>query len=138
PEGDVAQHGQPRKQCRLLEHHAAVETGLLDPLAVEPHLAGNRLHQSGDDPQEGALAASGRAEHAQEFVARDRDLEILKCARPTVLPLIGVADAARLDDEVRRWGYAWRGRGRSRKHVITSIYSITWNAISLSSHRSSC
>src|SRR5207244_12825960 len=79
----------------------------------------DRLHQSGDDAQERTLAAPGGAEHAEEFVARDRDLEVLERTHPAVLPLIGVVDAIRLDDEVRQRDWARSGRGRSRTHGAT-------------------
>ena len=80
-ESDIAQRREPGKQRRLLKHDAAVEPGLFDPLAVEPHLAFDRLHQAGDDAQERAFAAAGGTEQAEEFVARDGDLEILRARR---------------------------------------------------------
>jgi hypothetical protein len=84
-----------------LKNDAAIEPGSLDALAAELNGALERFHQSGDDAQERALAASGRAEEAKELVSRNGDLETFERAHPAVLPFVGMIDAGRLDREAR-------------------------------------
>jgi len=65
-EGDILEHGQVRHERVLLIHHAAFGAGPLDGLAKDLCLtACGRMvwPQTGDDPQHGGLAATGRTDH---------------------------------------------------------------------------
>ena len=76
PEVDVVADGQPGKAGVLLEDHAdAVGDLAADRLAFERHLAARRHRQSGDQLQQGGLAAAGRADHGEELALAQLEVE---------------------------------------------------------------
>jgi hypothetical protein len=62
-----------------------------------------RLHEAGDDAQERAFPAAGRAEKAKKLVPGNRDFEPFERTHPAVLSFVGMANTARLDHEERWW-----------------------------------
>jgi len=56
---DVAQHVEPGKQGRSLEHDTYLVTWFGDDPIVDSHLPLCRLQQAGDQPQQGGFAAAG-------------------------------------------------------------------------------
>ena len=68
---DVAARGEPREQRRLLEHQRGAGVAGVDGArarAVEP----------GDDVEQRALAAAGRAEQAHELARRDVERDVVE------------------------------------------------------------
>ena len=75
----VAEHGEMRKHRVALEHHAAIRPGLGGKRrAVEQHFALRRPFLAEDEPQERALARSGRTDHRQEAAALQFDVDALQ------------------------------------------------------------
>ena len=75
---DVLDHGAPVEQPGLLEGHAVllVEPGLGGRLAVDPDVAGRRLDEVGDQPQQRRLAAPRRPDQADELAGRDGEVDV--------------------------------------------------------------
>ena len=71
---DVALHAAPRQQRRVLEDVA-------DPLRAHRDGAGGRGLEAGGDPQQGALAAAGRADDGDELPALHREVDVLAARR---------------------------------------------------------
>src|SRR5919199_3169604 len=67
PEDDVVEHRPPREQAVLLEDEAAVRSGSVHRVTVDPHLASRRRPQAVDDPQQRRLAAARGADDRDEF-----------------------------------------------------------------------
>ena len=61
----------PREQRVALEHDAAIGPRSDDEGAVDPHLAGRRLVEPGDDVEQRRLAAARGAEQAHELAVGD-------------------------------------------------------------------
>ncbi|OWK19607.1 hypothetical protein AJ88_40755 [Mesorhizobium amorphae CCBAU 01583] len=61
-EGDVAEHGQPGQQARLLEDHGALGTDAVDRLAVDCDAAAVGGLQPGKDAQQRGLARAAGAD----------------------------------------------------------------------------
>ncbi|MOA01740.1 hypothetical protein D3C78_1211620 [compost metagenome] len=80
-EGDVVRHRQVGEQGIGLEHYAEIpllgrqQGDVATPL---PDLATARQIQPGDRPQQGGLAAAGRAEEADELPLLDGEGDILE------------------------------------------------------------
>lgn len=74
---DVAEHGSPVHQPRLLEHHAVLAglAGVCRRLAVHRNGSRGRLHEVTDDPEQGALATTGRAEQGDERTGFDVEID---------------------------------------------------------------
>ncbi len=71
----VVMHGLPRQQAEMLEHHRDALRRAGDGLAADQQLAAGDLGQSGDAAQEGGLAAAARADHAQDLLRANREIE---------------------------------------------------------------
>jgi hypothetical protein len=81
-QGDVLGHAEPGEQVRLLEHHGEVPQRLgVGPVAVPhrasagAHGAGGRRREAGQDPQQGRLAAAGRADHRHDLASPDGQVD---------------------------------------------------------------
>src|SRR6202040_2519919 len=81
---DIGRDRAPRHQCRILEHKAEAAGGnRLSRLAErETACAACRLGEPCDDAQQRALAATGRAEEAEEFAACDAEIDAVECIEP--------------------------------------------------------
>ncbi|MOA07159.1 hypothetical protein D3C78_1268420 [compost metagenome] len=80
-EGNVVEHGHVAEQGVVLEHEADVAVAhvvLGDVLAVEHDAAHVRGFQAGDDPQQGGLAAAGRAEQRHQLAAVDIQVDLVE------------------------------------------------------------
>ena len=66
---DVAAGGQPRQQGRVLEHQRHPPVG-------GAAIAGVGGVEPGDDVEQGALAAAGRADHGDELAVRDVEVHV--------------------------------------------------------------
>src|SRR5262249_6408937 len=70
--------GHVRVEGEILKHHGAAAVARLEPVddaTVDGDLAGRDLLQAGDQPQQGRLAAAGRAEHHHELAVGDVEVE---------------------------------------------------------------
>ena len=80
-EGDVLEHRHVAEQRVVLEHEADVAlAGAVAQriLAVDPHFAGIRPVEAGDDPQQRGLARTGRTEQRQQFALADLQVDIVE------------------------------------------------------------
>src|SRR5439155_16829505 len=88
---DVAEHGPPGQQARLLEHHRPVRARARDRLAVQLEgAAGDRL-QAVDGVQERRLAAAGGADDRDELARTNVQgdaVDCLKRARRALDPVV--------------------------------------------------
>src|SRR5262249_44586406 len=75
-EADVVEHGHPRHEREVLEHHHAIHAGLLDLPTFEDHTAGRSALETGDDVEQRALTASGVADHRDEFALLDLEAHV--------------------------------------------------------------
>ncbi len=67
PRRHVVQHGAPREDRVGLEHEADARIDAGHSVAHQPHLAGARLEQAGDQAQRGRFAASRRSDDGDEL-----------------------------------------------------------------------
>ena len=83
---DVSLDRSPRKNRKLLEHHAAVLAGLGDELAVHPRLAGDRFKEPGKDLEQRRLATTRRAHHCDELAGLYCKIDVVESMdrRPTL------------------------------------------------------
>src|SRR5262249_25826412 len=72
---DVVDRAQPRKQRLAIVLEDVAELGLAQRLAAEKNLAGIAGDETGNQVDQRALAATVRAEHRDEFSARDVQVE---------------------------------------------------------------
>src|SRR6185312_8864738 len=72
---DVPLDGEPRKDGVLLEHEAQLVTNARDLRSVVQHLAFGRRQEAGHHPQQCRLAAARFADDADEFAARDLEVD---------------------------------------------------------------
>src|SRR3954468_9002627 len=77
-EHDVAQHIEPRKQGRLLEHHEAVAPRAFDQLTVSQYPAPVRPGQSGHDVEQRRLAAPARPDQTYDFSFLDAQIDFVQ------------------------------------------------------------
>ena len=106
---DVAAHGQPREQRRLLEHQRG---------AVGAHLDGarRRLVESGDEVEQRALPAAGRTEQADEFARRDVEADAVERQDAVATVTKVLADVDNGNCRRRDDGPGGGSRVRSRIH----------------------
>ena len=62
----------------MLKHHGAIGSGAADRLPVDAHLAGIERFQAGDHLEQRGLAASARAEQADELAGADRQVHAVE------------------------------------------------------------
>ncbi len=77
-EVDVAVAGHPRQQRVVLEHHGAVRAWRVNFAAVAHHHARGWQRESGDEVEQGALAAAGMADQADELALGDVEVDALE------------------------------------------------------------
>jgi len=77
-EDHVLPHREPGKQGGLLEHHGAVRTRLADPRAIDFEAAGGGRFETGQQVEQGGLAAARRPEQRGEFAVRDGQVDALQ------------------------------------------------------------
>src|SRR5262249_7447606 len=75
-ERDVVLDRQPRKQRRLLEHHAAIRPRSLDGLAIDENPPGGRRFEAGDEVQERGLAAAAGADQRDDLLLLDGESDV--------------------------------------------------------------
>ena len=98
-EGDVVVHVQVREQGVALEHgvqRTLVRRDAGEFLAVHEDGAFVRLEKARDHPEEGGLAAAGRAQQGDEFAAADIQVDVLQ----DLLVAEGFGEVLDLDDLV--------------------------------------
>src|SRR5580704_7871547 len=79
----VLPDAEPRKQRGLLKYQTALRRGTLDRVAKKPNLATGRLFETGDQVEQGRLAAAGGTEQHDELAGRDIEVYLaqsLVCA----------------------------------------------------------
>ncbi|OIQ73712.1 hypothetical protein GALL_446500 [mine drainage metagenome] len=72
----VAEAGQPGQQRVILEHHRAIRPGRGNFAAIADHHAGTRQGEAGEEVEQGALAAAGVADQADELPAGDVEIDV--------------------------------------------------------------
>ena len=80
-EGDVFKHVQMRKQRVFLEHRVDLPLmgwDIIDPRAVEGHVAACGRGEPSDDPQCGGLAAPTGAKQREEFGIVDVKIDVIE------------------------------------------------------------
>ena len=77
--GDVVDHLAPWQQAGLLEHHGPVGSRARDVVAIEAKRAAVDGDEPGDGIEERRLAATRRADDADEVVARDVEAGAIDC-----------------------------------------------------------
>lgn len=123
-EGDIGDHLAPGQKPRILEdqrHRAPRAVG-----GMNRDLAGARLGEACDDPQQRRLADAGRPDDGQELAARDREVELAQHLGR--LPVAGegqgqapdldhrVLDDGLVDHAFQRSTHFWKATNRvSRK-----------------------
>ncbi|MNM96029.1 hypothetical protein D3C81_1084930 [compost metagenome] len=93
-EGQVLGDGHVREQCVVLEHrvHRALERRAVgDVLAIQEDFPGGGKLEAGDHPQQGGLAAAGRAEQGEEFVVADIQVDAFQRHRAAVRIAVDLA-----------------------------------------------
>jgi hypothetical protein len=88
----VIERRAPRNKPRRLKHERDFRPGITWDAPIDGNAPDVHVEQTADDPQQGGLAAAGRAQNANKFAALDfeaqpvidlflakRDTDILKC-----------------------------------------------------------
>src|SRR6185436_1937904 len=78
PEHDIAKHGEPGKQGRILKHYQTMAAGPGHDLIVGEHAALVGYGQPGDDVEQGRLAATARTDQTDELAPVDRELDVVQ------------------------------------------------------------
>ncbi len=95
---DVLLHRQPGEKGRVLEHQAPLVPRAGHRRPVQPHFAGARLLQTGDDAQQGGFSASAGADDRNEASRLDGQPDVLQRGHlPAVLLDKAAADVPNLD-----------------------------------------
>ena len=113
-EQDVVPGGEPAEQHRRLEEHAPVGGRAGDRPSPDRDGALVGGQRPRDDPQQGRLAAAGRAEQADQLAGPDPQAGPGQRHRPAAAPAEGLAD--RVDHDLRAGG-GCRRRGSARSSV---------------------
>jgi hypothetical protein len=74
----VLTHAEPRQKIRRLEHDAHLARRSRHRLIVERKLAGIVRVETGQHPQQRALAAPGGSDDAHEFAFRNRQIDLVQ------------------------------------------------------------
>ena len=80
-EGDVVVHVQMREQRVALEDRvdlALIGGQIVDPFAVEQHVAGRRGQKTADDPEHGRLSAAAGPQQCEEFLVVDVQVDVVE------------------------------------------------------------
>jgi hypothetical protein len=79
--GGVVPHRHPRKDRLALKHHRVER--FRGVVGDDRHLAGGRGFETGEDAEEGGLAAAGRADDRAEIAAGDVEADAVQCRERT-------------------------------------------------------
>ena len=95
----VAEHVEPRQQRRTLEDDADLVARFGHLQVVDADGAAGRENQTRDQPQQGRLAATGRTEHREKFVAPDVERHVFERGdRRAVVAPEGLLDIGEAND----------------------------------------
>ncbi len=83
-EHDVLLDRAPGQQHRALKHHADVPPGRLHRRAVEDDVALCHVEQAGENLEQRALAAAGRADDGHELLVGDVQIDVRQCVNALV------------------------------------------------------
>ena len=70
---NVALHGEPWKEVRVLEDQTALGAGAVNRLIADAQFAGGRLIEAGEQAQESRFAAAARADKRDQFARFNRE-----------------------------------------------------------------
>ncbi len=84
PERDVVEHGLPRQQAGVLEHHARVVVQAVSGIAVAAQAAAVDALQPGDQPQQRALAAAAAPDDDDKLARHDLQVDAVQHLAPAV------------------------------------------------------
>jgi hypothetical protein len=73
PVADVDVDGPPRQQARMLKYHSAIDIWPVDALSIDANRTFFVRQQSGDDVEQGGIAAPARTDDRQKFTVLDRE-----------------------------------------------------------------
>ncbi|MNS53876.1 hypothetical protein D3C72_866480 [compost metagenome] len=110
----VVAHRAPRKQCVLLEHHAALWRWTGDCGAIDVKRAGARLQVAGQGAEQGRFAATGRPENAHELPRFDLAVEALHGFEGRIALAQADRQSANIDTPFRVLKYAHQAFPRGR------------------------
>src|SRR5437879_5185051 len=97
-ERHIAERGAPREQLReILKHDAAIQPVAINLLAADAYLAAGWLEESGDQVEQGGLAAARRTDDAEELGLIDVEARALDARDASTRRVIGERNVADLD-----------------------------------------
>src|SRR5262245_11070675 len=110
---DVVEDRVPGKQRVFLKHVGNLLRGWpVHRMSIDPNLAGGRRHQTADDIEEGALAATAWADQAQQLTLAYAERDTAQRLDYAIVgPRVGVRDVCNRDGILRHVG--GRGSGQS-------------------------
>jgi hypothetical protein len=115
-EGDVVDHRAPGERRLLLEDHPDRRVRTLHGLAGDANRALVVLEQAADDVEQGRLAATGGADHADEFARRHAERNMIDRGQHAVERLELLDDILDDQDRLRRARRRHPGGAASRRH----------------------
>ncbi|EGE60664.1 hypothetical protein RHECNPAF_1360040 [Rhizobium etli CNPAF512] len=89
PEGDVVEHRQPGKKARLLEDDGAFRADAADRLAVDEHITGVGIVETGQNPKQGRLARTAGADDRKALAGADVEIDIFQNLQAPAVQLVG-------------------------------------------------
>ncbi len=120
PKGDIAYHGRPRHQCKVLKHEGAFGSGRADALSIDLDRSSIGLYQARDDLQERRLSAAARSEKAGQLAAWE--IKIDSAQRLDIA--VGLGKPLHLNDEVDRIEHRCRSLSQcTDKHDQAPLFS---------------
>ena len=130
-EFDVLLRRQPRKQARLLEHHAdAVRIGLKDRRVVDQDRPGSLLAQAGHHHQQRRFSAAARAHQHHEAARLHLERDVRQRHHVLCAGLEDLADIADLDRAGAR-GRLQRGYVRQWLHRVSTDRTSSLNVMAM-------
>ena len=79
---DIAPHGQPGEQARILKHQAAFGARSADGFLADEQLAGIGEIETGDESEQGGFAATAGADEGDEFSRIERHCHAIERQPP--------------------------------------------------------
>ena len=75
---NIPKHGQPREQCRFLEHHESFTTWPRDRSAIGTHRSAVGFFQTGNHIEQCSFAAAAGADKTDEFSLSNTETHLVQ------------------------------------------------------------